>query len=78
MNIARMWLSKTSVIQRVISLLYWLVRNNQHRLEKVIQLGSGAEIFLKNFSKIYKFWSLGLEFQVLNLWIFDEVSVLKF
>ena len=34
LNIARTWLSKTSVIQKVFSLLCWQVRNNENRWEK--------------------------------------------
>ena len=46
---------------------------------KKFKLGSD-DSFLKNFAKIHKFWSLGLEFQVLSLGlgIFYEVSVSKF
>jgi len=33
------------------------------------------QYFLKYFGKINKFWSLGLDFQVSSLRIFDEVSV---
>jgi len=38
---------------------------------------SDDDIFLKNFGKMHKFWSLGLELQVssLGLGVFDEVSV---
>jgi len=62
------------------------VRNNQNRSEKCqkfekIQLRTDGDSFLKNFGKIPKFWSLGLEFQVsslsLSLGIFDEVAVFK-
>jgi len=34
--------------------------------------------FLKKFGQMHKFRSLGLEFQVSSLGVFDEVSVSKF
>ena len=73
-NVAKKWLSKTSIIQRVSCLSYLHFagqkqpntgRKNSRNLKK-IQLRSDDNIFLKNFGKIHKFSSLG---------IFDEVSV---
>jgi len=36
---------------------------------------SDDDIFLKNFGKTHKFWSLGLELQISSLRVFDEVSI---
>ena len=77
-------LSKTSVIQ----IFLYAVSAGKKQAK---QVGMMAEIrkkfdsevmtthFLKNFGKIHKFWSLGLEFQVssLGLGIFGEFSVSK-
>jgi len=39
------------------------------------QVRSDDKIYSKNFGKMYKFLSLGLELQVSNLGVLDEVSV---
>jgi len=48
-----------SVIQRAFSLLYLQVRHKENRKNarnsKKFNLGSGDDIFLKNFGKIHKF-----------------------
>ena len=68
LNIAKIWLSKTSVIQRVFSLLYLQVKNSENRWEKCqkfkeVQFRKWWRQFLKNLET-----SLGLR-------ISDEVSV---
>jgi len=84
LNIARIWLSKTSVIQQVFSLLFLQVGNNQNRLKnarnlKKLWLRSGGKqkkisVKCTNFEVA----SLNLEVQVWSLGFFDDVSVSKF
>jgi len=43
-----------------------------------IQVRSDDDIFLRNFYKTHKFWSLGLQLQVSSPGAFDEISVSEF
>ena len=79
LNIEKKWLGRTSIIQRVFCSLHLQVRNNQNRSEKCPKfeknkLRSDDNIFLKNFRKIHKFWSL--DSQSRNFWwsLGDSVS----
>jgi len=65
LNNARIWLSKTSIIQRVLfSLLYMQVRNNQNRLENSQKFKKNStwkwwRYFQENFrhnARIWKYW----------------------
>ena len=83
-EIARTWLSKTSLIQRVFSRLYLQVRHNENRLKKCqifekMQLGELWRHFFSISAKSTNFEvsSLCLGFQVSSLGIFYEVSASK-
>ena len=83
LNISKKGLSKTS-ISFLLLYLYLQVRNNENSSEKCQKLEKFIlqmmMTFLKNFGKIYKFWSLESRsrISILGLGIFNKVSVSKF
>jgi len=73
-NIARIWLCKTSVIQRVFFSVVLVSKKQPKQIGKMpkIQLQSSDDNFLKNFSKMHKFQNLKFRYQS-----FNKVSVSK-
>jgi len=77
-NIAKIWLSKTSVIQRVSSVLHLQEKDNQKRSKnarnsKKIQLRNGDDIVLKNLLKSTNFEVPSLD---LESWVAERFSKL--
>jgi len=78
LNIARMWVSQTFVIQWVFSLLYLQIKNNQNRSEKCQKFEKFIlEVVITFFWKV-PVKSTNFEVLSLGLGIFHKVSVLKF